>query len=234
MKNKKTKVAIIIVMILIIALIALAYFNSEFNKKQMALLTTETSKILETDLIESDIDLEIKTEKNYAKVEKAMKEYISKLRNIYVEMEKMVSEINPNLIFSAENMKDQKFDEIDNIIEDYKEKSQNFIEQYNDLLTEEKITDNINQTDISTLNSYYIDLYKDIMLSDIIKEENNNLDEKIKNEKARLYEKLNKIDKVKIFLEENNESWTIKEEKIQFTNLNRMTEYYNLLNQIID
>jgi len=234
MKNKKTKVAIIIVMILIIALIALAYFNSEFNKKQMALLTTETSKILETDLIESDIDLEIKTEKNYAKVEKAMKEYISKLRNIYVEMEKMVSEINPNLIFSAENMKDQKFDEIDNIIEDYKEKSQNFIEQYNDLLTEEKITDNINQTDISTLNSYYIDLYKDIMLSDIIKEQYNNLDEKIKNEKARLYEKLNKIDKVKIFLEENNESWTIKEEKIQFTNLNRMTEYYNLINQIID
>ena len=28
--------------------------------------------------------------------------------------------------------------------------------------------------------------------------------------------------------------WTLKDDKIQFTNLNRMTEYYNLLNQIID
>ena len=38
------------------------------------------------------------------------------------------------------------------------------------------------------------------MLSDIMKAQYNELDEEIKNEKARLYEKLNKIEKMKTFL----------------------------------
>ena len=39
---------------------------------------------------------------------------------------------------------------------------------------------------------------------------------------------------IKKFLEEYEDSWTIKDNKIQFTNLNKMTEYYSLLNQLID
>ena len=72
------------------------------------------------------------------------------------------------------------------------------------------------------------------MLSDIMKQQYEDLDEKIKNEKARLYDKLNKIQKMKTFLEENEDSWIINGEQIQFTNLNRMIEYYSLFNQVID
>ena len=46
--------------------------------------------------------------------------------------------------------------------------------------------------------------------------------------------KQSKEDIPKEFLENNENSWTIKDDKIQFTNLNKMTEYYNLVNQIID
>mgnify|MGYP000702476008 CR=1 FL=1 len=45
---------------------------------------------------------------------------------------------------------------------------------------------------------------------------------------------VNKIDKINEFLRKDSDSWTIKDDKIQFTNLNRMTEYYNLLNQLTD
>ena len=38
----------------------------------------------------------------------------------------------------------------------------------------------------------------------------------------------------KKILEKNKDAWTIKDDKIQFTNLNRMTEYYNLLNKLTD
>ena len=71
--------------------------------------------------------------------------------------------------------------------------------------------------------------YCDTMKNQFIK-----LEEQLKNEKANLYDKLNKIEKMKTFLKEHEDSWTLKDDKIQFTNLNRMTEYYNLLNQIID
>lgn len=234
MENKKTKVAIIIVILLIVGLIVVSYFYNNFNTKQVAVLSEEVNKILEADLMQDSIDFQIKTEKNYAKVEKAMKEHTSKLKNIYIEIEEMASEINPNLIFSAQNMENKSLDEIDNIINDYKEKSQNLISEYEKFISEEKITENIDKANISARKKYYTNLYNEIMFSEAMQNQYNKIDEQIKNEKSRLYDKLNKIQKIKEFFENNESSWTIKDNKIQFTNLNKMTEYYNLLNQIID
>lgn len=233
MENKKTKIAIVIVIILIVALIALAYIYNDFNNTQMFLLTAETSKILELDLTKNDIDNEIKTEKNYAEIEKAVKEYIGNIKDIYIEMEEMTSGINPNEIFTAENMQDENLEKIDKIISDYKEKSQNLITKYENLIADEAIENNFNNVDISIRKSYYKSLYNEIMLNEAMKTQYNKLEEEMKNKKGKLYEKLNKVTKMKTFLEEHRDSWTIKENKIQFTNLNRMTEYYNLLNQII-
>ena len=42
------------------------------------------------------------------------------------------------------------------------------------------------------------------------------------------------IEKINEFLKKNSDSWTIKDDKIQFTNLIRMTEYYNLLNKLAE
>ena len=234
MENKKTKVAIVLVILLIIALIAVSYFYNDFNSKQVTLLTQELNEILDADLKEDSINFDIKTEKNYAEVEKIIKEYISRLKNIYVEMEEIVSGINPNIIFSTQNIPEKNLDEIDDIINEYKEKSQNLILEYETLTTEENIIKNINDANITTRKDYYVELYNEVMLSQKMKNKFENLEEDIKNEKARLYDKLNKIEKMKIFLKEHEDSWTLKDDKIQFTNLNRMTEYYNLLNQIID
>ena len=234
MENKKTKVAIVLVILLIIALISVSYFYNDFNSKQVTLLTQELNEILDADLKEDSINFDIKTEKNYAEVEKIIKEYISRLKNIYVEMEEIVSGINPNIIFSTQNIPEKNLDEIDNIINEYKEKSQSLILEYETLTTEENIIKNINDANITTRKDYYVELYNEVMLSQKMKNKFENLEEDIKNEKARLYDKLNKIEKMKIFLKEHEDAWTLKDDKIQFTNLNRMTEYYNLLNQIID
>ena len=234
MENKKTIIGIVVITILIIALVVVSYFYYDFNTKQMALLTEEANKILETDLTEYNVDFNIKTDENYGKVEDAIKEYISNLKNIYMEMKEIVSGINPNSIFSAQNMPDKKLDEIENIIEGYKEKSRDLIEEYEELITEEKITENINNTKFSGRAGYYIKLYNEIMLSEIMKNQFMKLDEEIKNEKGKLYEKLNKIEKMKDFFEEYEDSWIIKEGQVQFTNVNRMIEYYNLFSQVID
>lgn len=234
MENKKTIVAIIIVIFLIGALIAVSYFYNDFNTKQLELLTEEANKILETDLKESTVNLKIKTEKNYAEVEKSIKEYISNLKNIYVEMEQLASGINPNVIFSAQNIPDKKLDGIEEIINDYKEKSQNLISEYEEFITEEKIMENIEDADISIRKEYYMNLYNEVMLSETIKNQYMKLDEEIKNEKGRLYDKLNKVEKMRQFLEEHEDSWTIEGDRIQFKNANRIIEYYNLFNQIVD
>lgn len=102
------------------------------------------------------------------------------------------------------------------------------------MLTEEKISENITKNNFSSRTEYYTELYNTVMLSDVMKKQYNSLEEKVKDEKSELYDKINKIDKIKEFLEKNKDAWTIKDDKIQFTNLNRMTEYYNLLNKLTD
>ena len=79
MENKKLIIAIVIVLILILGIVGITYLFSSFGKKQMKLLTEESNKILQSDISKDNIDFDIKTEKNYATVEKAIKE----LRKIY-------------------------------------------------------------------------------------------------------------------------------------------------------
>ncbi len=234
MENKKVIIAIVIVVILIIGIVGGTFIFGNFNKEQTKLLTEESNKILQSDISKDNIDFNIKTQKNYAVVEKSIKEYISELKNIYVEMEELNSGINPNNIFTAQNMQDKDLKEIEGIINEYKEKSQNCISELEEMLTEEKISENITKNNFSSRKDYYTGLYNTVMLSDVMKKQYNSLEEKVKDEKSELYDKINKIDKIREFLEKNKDAWTIKDDKIQFTNLNRMTEYYNLLNKLTD
>lgn len=234
MENKRVVIAIIVIIILIVGIISGAYFFSGFSNKQTKLLTDETNKILQADITTENIDLDVKSSKNYAVVEKAIKEYVSELKNIYVEMDELNKGINPNNIFTADNIEDKDLSEIDDIINEYKEKSQDAVTKLESLLTEEKIAENINKRNISTRKDYYIELYNTIMTSDNMKKQYNTLEEKIKDEKSKLSEKLKQIDNISEFLKKNSDAWTIKDGKIQFTNLNRMTEYYGLLNKLTD
>lgn len=234
MENKKTTIVLVIVIVLIIALIAVSYFYNDFNMKQKSVLTEELNKILESNLLEDDINFDIKAEKNYAKVEKAIKEYVSNIKNIYVEMEEMASGINPNSIFSAQNISEKNMDKIDEIIDDYKEKCQNLLAKYEELTDEQKISEKIENANITIRKDYYTELYNGIMQSEMMQKQFNKLEEETKNEKARIYDKLNKIEKMKTFLEEHKDSWAIENDRIHFTNINRMVEYYNLFNQVID
>ena len=234
MENKKTIIGIIIVVILIIGLIVASYLYSDFNKKQLNLLTDETNTILKSDILTEGINLEIKSEKNYATVEKAIKEYLLKLKNIYSNIDETYNQINPNDIFSAKNIEDKNFEEVDAILANYKEKGENSISEYKELTKEENISKNIKDKNITSRTDYYIDLYNTVMLSDVMKEKYASIENEIERKKDELNNKIEKLGKIEDFLKENNRYWSIKDDKIQFNNVNKMTEYYNLLNKIED
>ena len=71
-------------------------------------------------------------------------------------------------------------------------------------------------------------------MSDVMKEKYSSIENEIERKKDELNTKLDKLEKIKEYLEENEKYWTIKEDKIQFNNVNKMTEYYGLLNKIED
>lgn len=233
MENKKTIIGIIIVTILIIALVVLSYLYNDFNNKQLNILKDETNNLLQANIITEEINSEIKSDKNFAKVEEAIKEYVSELKNIYIKTNNMYSEMNPNDIFSAKNLENGDMQKVDEIINEYKEKCKENISEYKELIKEEKILQNIEKKDIKVRKGYYIDLYKTVMLSDSMKKQYESLENAIDKKEEQIYNKLDKLEKIKKYLSENQKYWTIKEDKIQFNNINRMTEYYNLVNEFI-
>lgn len=234
MENKKTIIGIIIVVILIIALVITSYLYNEFNKKQIKIFTEETNNLLQKSIATEEINSEIKTEKNYAIVETAIKEYVSKLKNIYVEIDKMCSGINPNDIFSAENLENKEVEKIDEVIAQYEEKSNNYVEEFNKMIEEEQIINNIEGKGIKNRKNYYVDLYKTVMLSDSMKKQYELIESKIEQKKDEVKDKLEQLEKIKKYLEDNKNYWSIKDGKIQFSNINRMTEYYSLVNELLD
>ena len=157
-----------------------------------------------------------------------------KLKNIYSNIDETYNQINPNDIFSAKNMEDKNFEEVDAILANYKEKGKNSISEYKELTKEENISKNIKDKNITSRTDYYIDLYNTVMLSDVMKEKYASIENEIERKKDELNNKIEKLGKIEHFLKENNKYWSIKDDKIQFNNVNKMTEYYNLLNKIED
>lgn len=234
MENKKTIIGIIILLILIIVTVVGAYFYNRISTEQINLLTDETNQLLQSDILKDDIDSKIKTEKNYAIVEKSIKEYLSKIKALYTDMQETNNEINPHIVFQAENVKGENFTVVDNIISNYKEKAQKDFEEYEELVKEENIINGFEENKITNRKEYYKNLYKTVMLSDVMKSKYSNIQEKIEKEKDSIIERANKLTKIKEFLIENKKYWNVKEDKIQFTNIGKMTEYYNLINQLVD
>ncbi len=233
MENKRTIIAIIIVTILIIALLVVSYVNYSFEQKEIKKLTDESNKILQQDIAIEEIDMEIKTEKNYATVEKNIKEYIQKLKNIYVKMNELEEQINPEEIFSAKNVEDKNLEEVDNIIDEYKQKSKEYLEEYRNLIKEEKISENINSQKFTSKKEYYIDLYNSVMLGKAMKSQYENLEIEIENTKDQIHDKINIIANAKKYLEDRTNYWSVKDEKIVFKNNNIMIGYYNLINELL-
>ena len=202
---------------------------NKFQQQELKQLTEEANKLLQQDIINDEIDNEIKTSKNYAIVEKAVKEYITDLKNIYLEIEELNTKISIDTIFSEENFSDNN---IDKVVDEYNQKGKEYLEKIKKLEQEENIINSLNLDNISNKKDYYIDLYKTIILSDSMKNQYKKIEEKIEKSNDKLHNNLIVISNAKKYLEKNTKSWEIKEGKLIFKNPNIMIEYYNIINQL--
>ena len=233
MENKKTIIGIVVVVILIITLVGISYFYYKFNTEQVKKLTEESNKLLQIDIATEQIDKEIKTKKDFATVEKSMKEYLLKMQNIYKEIDDLDTNINPDNIFVAQNVENKELEKVDAIIKEYEEKAKDLFENYKEIENEENIKKYIEEKDFSKNRNYYIELYNSVMLNESMKEEYTLLESKVEKKKDDILSKLTQMEEIEEFLEENEKYWKINDDKIQFTNVSIMTQYYELLSNLV-
>ena len=72
------------------------------------------------------------------------------------------------------------------------------------------------------------------MLNDSMKSEYSVLESKIEKKKDEISNKIREIKEIQEFLVKNEKYWKINEDKIQFTNVSIMTQYYELLSQVVE
>lgn len=213
----------IIIIVLILAVISGIFMYNKFQQQELKQLTEEANKLLKQDLINDEIDNEIKTNKNYAIVEKTIKEYLTNIKNTYLEIEQLNS---------ASNVEDKAFKNVDNLIEEDKQKGKENLEKCKDMIKEENIIEAINAQKFSSNKEYYIEIYKTIMLSDLMKNQYEKIEQKVEKSKDKLYDNLTIISNTKKYLESNSKYWSTKDGKLFFQDINIMTGYYNLRNEL--
>ena len=228
MGNKKLIIAIIIVLLLIGALVG-GFLYMRNNSLQAAKLQEEMKKLAESDFLNEEIDMTIKTKGDYGKVEEAVKEYLSDVKNTYNGLKDFGSNTEISTILSAENISADPdgLTVVQQKVDEYKQKLNELKTKTATIASEDAILEAIEDKEVK---DNYIDVYKSIMLSEAVEAQLKSAQQKAEAELETAEEKLAGLEKVVEFLKVNSKYWDVDEGRLQFTNVNKLGEYYQLLN----
>ena len=223
-------IAILLVIIVGIGILVVKDFKQEDILRQEMLEFENLTRAENIDLDQIDQRIrELKTTGDYGVLEKAMKEYLSDVVNVSVNISNILNDEKIVNALTPENYTEDGPDFVET--KQFLEQSKNNLEQYKnevlELLTNEKAMSYIEN---KNLDEYYIDLYKEIALSeDTALDENNKEIEESLNEATQV---LDIETQVINFLSENKGKWEIQGENIVFSNESLSNQYNEYISQL--
>lgn len=223
MKNKIIIIVAIVIVAIAVGVVGFIFVNN-FNQEK--LLRSEIDKISKLDFEKEEIDMEIKTKGDYAKVEQTIKEYLNTYATTVKETSKLLENEQFSEILTAENYKNDGPDFIKSkefisfTKDDFNQKINLLIEMTN----EEKILKAIEDKNLS---QEYIDLYKNIMIGeDGISDDLKETEEALKEASKLMNDVLDVEEKVIDMLIKNKGKWKINDNgEIEFSTPALVEEY---------
>ena len=230
----KKKFLILIGIIVLVIIGLLSYFvisdlmlESKLKKEIYEINEMTNADTIDTDAIYKRLN-KIVTKNDYAKVEKAFKQYLKDTFDNILRISEILEDERLVTLLTADNYKKdgKDFVESKKYINETKEELEKCKEKYNDFFKEEKATSYINEYDLDT---YYIDLYKNEFVGDI---EYYGKDKTVENSINEVIELLNISSEILNFLSDNKVSWNLDGENIVFNNDILSSEYDSLLDKL--
>ena len=231
---KKAIIGVIIAIILVaaigIGILVVKDFKQEDILRQEMLEFENLTRAENIDLDQIDQRIrELKTTGDYGVLEKAMKDYLADVVNVSVDIANILNDERIVNALTPENYQEDGPDFVQT--KQFLEESKTNLEQYKNevlqLLTNEGAMSYIEN---KNLDDYYVDLYKEIALS-----EDTALDEDNAEIEASLDEATRILDiesQVINLLSENQNSWEIDGDTIVFNNSTLQNQYNDLVGQI--
>ena len=223
-------IAIVLVAVIGIGILVVNDFRQEDILRQEMLEFENLTRAENIDLDQIDQKIrEIKTTGDYGVLEKAMKDYLADVVNASVSIANVLNDERIINALTPENYVEDGPDFVQT--KQFLEEAKGEIEQYKEevltLLTNEGAMTYIEN---KNLDQYYIDLYKEIALSeDTAIEENNAELENSLDEAMRILDAETQIIN---FLSENKDGWEMQGENIVFNSQTLQNQYNEYINQI--
>lgn len=217
-------IAIVLVIVIGIGVLVVKDFKQEdiLRQEMLEFENLTRAETIDLDAIDQRIR-ELKTTGDYGVLEKAMKEYLADVVNVSVDIANILNDEKMTNILTPENYAEDgpDFVETKQFLQESTEKIEQYKNEVLELLTNEKAMSYIENKD---LDQYYIDLYKEIALSeDTALDEDNAEIEKSLNEASQILKTETEIIN---FLSENKENWEVQGDNIVF-NSEALTNQYN-------
>lgn len=229
----KKKIIIIIAIIAAIFIGIVTYFvindlNQENKLRDEISYLDEliNSENIDIDKINEVLDRNV-TKDDYQKVEKAYKLYLSESFNVVLTITNILEDEKLTNILTVSNYEKDGPDFV--VSKEYLETTKEVLgdskTNYYTQLDEEKA---LSYLDTNQLDSYYIDLYKEL-LGDIESESSN---QTVANSIDDIISIIDISLEALDFLSENRNSWTIKDEQIVFNNQSLTDEYNEIISKL--
>ena len=223
-------IAIVLVAIVGIGILVVNDFKQEDILRQEMLEFENLTRAENVDLDQIDQRIrELKTTGDYGVLEKAMKDYLADVVNATVSIADVLNDERIINALTPENYVEDgpDFVQTKQFLEEAKGKIEQYKTEVLTLLTNEGAMSYIEN---KNLDQYYIDLYKEIALSeDTAIEENSTEIETSLDEVTRI---LDIETQVINFLSENKSGWEVQGENIVFNSEELQNQYDELVSQI--
>ncbi len=228
MKKKIILVAIIIVL----AIVGVVGYMLASSLMQEITLRKEADAIGKLDITKDSIDMEIKTKGDYGVVEKTMKEYMNTYGTTCKELMDILQDDQMGKILTAENYKNdgKEFVKTKEYITktktDFNEKINKLIE----MSSEEKMMEVVKE---KQLEESYVELYKEIMLGNEIKEDLQEVVSELEEASKAINNRLEVEEKIINLLVENKNKWNVNDNgEIEFETQKLVDQYNNLISSL--
>lgn len=223
-------IAIVLVTVVGIGVLVVNDFRQEDILRQEMLEFENLTRAENIDLDQIDQRIrELKTTGDYGVLEKAMKDYLADVVNTSVSIANIINDERIVNALTPENYTEDGPDFVQT--KQFLEQAKSDIEQYKTevltLLTNEGAMSYIED---KNLDQYYIDLYKEIALSEDTAIEESNTE--LENSLDEMMKLLDVETQIINFLSENKDGWEIQGENIIFNNQTLQDQYNEYISQI--
>ena len=222
-------IAIVLVAVVGIGVLVVNDFRQEDILRQEMLEFENLTRAENIDLDQIDQRIrELKTTGDYGVLEKAMKDYLADVVNTSVSIANIINDERIVNALTPENYTEDGPDFVQT--KQFLEQAKSDIEQYKTevltLLTNEGAMSYIED---KNLDQYYIDLYKEIALSEDTAIEESNTE--LENSLDEMMKLLDVETQIINFLSENKDGWEIQGENIIFNNQTLQDQYNEYISQ---